>query len=68
MCPDCGELEGATENEQSILDDLQQGFNGGCACAPKVLCPNCLLAKQIKRIHDTGSKEAIIDAALEENL
>jgi hypothetical protein len=41
---------------------------GSCGCAPKVICPNCFLAKEIKRIHDTGLKEAEFDALTEEEL
>ena len=42
--------------------------NGHCGCAPKIVCPNCFLAKQIKNIHENGFKEAESDALTEEKL
>jgi len=47
--------------------DMNMG-NGSCACAPKLVCPNCFLAKEIKKIHDTSLKEAESDAETEEEL
>ncbi len=42
--------------------------SNSCACAAKIICPNCFLAKEIKNIHETSFKEAEHDAETEDKL
>jgi hypothetical protein len=55
--------------EQSIMDSLNMGVDSSsCGCAPKIICPNCFLVKEIKNIHETSFREAEHDAETEDKL
>lgn len=36
--------------------------NEQCPCAPPVICPTCLLTREIKKLHDSGVADAKKDA------
>jgi len=49
-----------------MLDGIME--NEHCPCAPPVVCPNCLLTREIKKMHDSGYADAKLDQITNENL
>jgi|LauGreDrversion4_2_1035121.scaffolds.fasta_scaffold4432728_1 hypothetical protein len=39
-----------------------------CPCAPRIGCPNCFMAREMKKMHNKSQEEAKADQLVEEKL